>query len=178
MDSSMESEKRGVLDQSKSFCLPGQYPWFKAGSVRPSVTCFGKCWAGRAIIQFTGLMYNPFSLSSCSDSQDQPLITFTQPSWFILCIILHSAPTWEQNLTIPSPHSFAPLLPPLELALGSSLPLQNRGNFKHLSFFLHLPFPMSPTRGVSSCSESKHCTLCRPNFEVPTISLLTYAPGL
>lgn len=86
-----------VSDQSKSFCLLRQYPWFKAGSVRPSVTRFGKCWAGRAIIQFTGLMYNPFSLSSSSDSQDQPLITFTQPSWFILCIILHTAPEGKSS---------------------------------------------------------------------------------
>lgn len=152
----------------------------------PSVTHFGKCWPGRAIIQFTGLMFNPFSLNSYSDSQGQPLIVFIWPSWSSLwtdCIVLHTAPTWGQTLTaqlsptIHHPHSFAPLLPPLELVLCSSL-LQNRGIFNISTLFLHLPFSTCPTRGVSSCSESKHCTLCHPSFGVPTTSLLTYAPGM
>lgn len=153
----------------------------------PSVTRFGRCWAGRAIIQFTGLLFNPFSLNSYSDSQGQPLIIFIQPSWLILwtgCIILHTLPPEGRpsppslSPTIHHPHSFAPLLPPLELALNSSLLLQNRGIFNLSALFLHLPFPMCPTRGVCNCSESRHCTLCHPNFGVPTTSLLAHAPGI
>lgn len=175
----------GVLDQSISFCLPRQYPWFKAGSVMPSVTSFGKCWAGRAIIQFTGLVFNPFSLNSYSDSQGQPLTIFIQQSWFILW----TASSFTQlppegkssppslSPTIHHPHSSALLLPPLELALCNSL-IQNRGIFNISALFLHLPFPTCPTQAVSKCLESKHCTPCHPSFGVPRTPLLTYAPGM
>lgn len=142
----------------------------------PSVTCFGKCWVGRAIIQFTALMFNPFSLNSYSDSQGQPLLIFIQPSWFILwtdCTILHLAPL-EGKSSPPSlspaihhPHSSALLLPPLELALCSSLLLQNRGIFNISTLFLHLPFPTCPAQGVSSYMESSTALFATQILECP-----------